>query len=218
MKFSAQEFKELAISVLVIGFVFAWIMKGATLFRDINFFVVFLILLIAVGAAFIFHELAHKAVAQKFGCWAEYRMWDTGLIIAIFLAITVGFVFAAPGAVYIQRGHAAITRRENGLISVAGPTANLVLALLFLMLTSQGGVFALLGTVLNGRVSRLCRDLGLVGCPECPCSCPRRALSGTIQGHLLPHSRRPLNISMGSSRRFQKGSHSALPIGPGPGR
>jgi Zn-dependent protease len=147
MKFSTQEFKELAISALVIGFVFAWIMKGAPLFRGTNFLMIFLIMLIAVGAAFIFHELAHKAVAQRFGCWAEYRMWDTGLIIAFFLAITVGFVFAAPGAVYIQSGHAAITRRENGLISVAGPAANLVLALLFLMLTFAGGVFALLGWV-----------------------------------------------------------------------
>lgn len=147
MKFSAQELKELAISALVIGFVFAWIMKGVPLVRGTNFFMVFIIMLIAVGAAFIFHELAHKAVAQRFGCWAEYRMWDTGLIIAFFLAITIGFVFAAPGAVYIQSGHAVITRRENGLISVAGPAANLVLALLFLMLTFAGGIFGLLGWI-----------------------------------------------------------------------
>ncbi len=147
MKFSEQEFKELAISALVIGFVFAWIMRGVPIFRGTNFFVVFIIMLIAVGAAFIFHELAHKAVAQRFGCWAEYRMWDTGLILAFFLAITLGFVFAAPGAVYIQSGYAPITRRENGLISIAGPATNLVLALLFLMLTAGGGILGVLGWI-----------------------------------------------------------------------
>lgn len=147
MRFSEQEIKELGISALVIGFVFAWILKGASLFRGTNFFVVFIIMLIAVGAAFIFHELAHKAVAQRFGCWAEYRMWDTGLIMAFFLAVTLGFVFAAPGAVYIQSGHAPITRRENGLISVAGPVTNLVLAMFFLILGFAGGILGVLGWI-----------------------------------------------------------------------
>jgi Zn-dependent protease len=147
MRFSEQEIKELGISALVIGFIFAWIMRGGPIFRETNFFIVFAIMLVAVGAAFIFHELAHKAVAQRFGCWAEYRMWDTGLIMAFLLAVTLGFVFAAPGAVYIQSGYAPITRRENGLISLAGPVANLGLALLFLMLAFGGGVFGLLGRI-----------------------------------------------------------------------
>lgn len=147
MRFSEQEIKELGISALVIGFVFAWIMRGFSLFRETSFFVVFAIMLIAVGAAFIFHELAHKAVAQRFGCWAEYRMWDTGLIIAFLLAVTTGWVFAAPGAVYIQSGYSPITRRENGLISLAGPGANLALALIFLMLALSGGALGLLGWI-----------------------------------------------------------------------
>lgn len=147
MKFSEQELRELAISALVIGFVFAWIMRGMPVFFKTNFVVVFIVMIIAVGAAFIFHELAHKAVAQKFGCWAEYRMWDAGLIMAFFLAIVLGFVFAAPGAVYIQSGYAPITRRDNGLISSAGPATNLVLAVGFLAMTSLPGIFKTIGGV-----------------------------------------------------------------------
>jgi Zn-dependent protease len=147
MRFTQQEIKELAISALVIGFIFAWIMRGGHIFMGTSFFMVFVIMLIAVGAAFVFHELAHKAVAQKFGCWAEYRMWETGLIMAFFLAVIFGFVFAAPGAVYIQSRFTPITQRENGLISLAGPATNLVLALVFLLLTLLGGPLGILGRI-----------------------------------------------------------------------
>jgi Zn-dependent protease len=147
MRFSQQELKELAISALVIGFIFAWIMRGGYIFRGTNFAVIFIIMLIAVGAAFVFHELAHKAVAQKFGCWAEYRMWETGLIMAFFLAVVFGFVFAAPGAVYIQSRYTPITTRENGLISLAGPATNLALAVLFFFLIFVGGPLGVLGRI-----------------------------------------------------------------------
>lgn len=147
MRFSQQELKELAISALVIGFIFAWIMRGGHIFKGTSFAVIFIIMLIAVGAAFVFHELAHKAVAQKFGCWAEYRMWETGLIMAFFLAVVFGFVFAAPGAVYIQSRFTPITRRENGLISLAGPATNLALAVVFFFLIFVGGPIGVLGSI-----------------------------------------------------------------------
>jgi Zn-dependent protease len=68
-------------------------------------------------------------VAIKYGFYAEYRMWPEGLILALITAY-FGFVFAAPGAVYIHGQH--ITREENGKISLAGPVVNLILAILFL--------------------------------------------------------------------------------------
>ncbi len=43
-----------------------------------------------------------------------------------------GFIIAAPGAVMIS-GH--VSRTKNGRISAAGPIVNLILALIFLMLT-----------------------------------------------------------------------------------
>lgn len=130
-RFSEVEIKELAISALVISFVFAYAQTGG-----IPSMGLFSILLLTVGIAFAAHELGHKFVAQRFGYWAEYRMWDMGLILAFFLAVALRMVFAAPGAVYIAGG--TISRRENGIISLAGPAVNMVLALVFLALFLLG--------------------------------------------------------------------------------
>lgn len=75
---------------------------------------------VSVGTAFLFHELAHRKLARAYGCWAEFRMWRWGLMLALLFSF-FGFVFAAPGAVMI-RGH--ITREQNGKISAAGPATN----------------------------------------------------------------------------------------------
>jgi len=57
-----------------------------------------------------------------------------------------GVVFAAPGAVIIQ-GH--VSPKQNGLISAAGPVANLVLALVFLALSPWLGIVAYYGYLIN---------------------------------------------------------------------
>jgi len=82
----------------------------------------------AVITGFMLHEFAHKVLAQRNGAWAEFRAYPFGLALAIIFAL-LGFIFAAPGAVYIQ---GMISRRQNGLISIAGPLTNLVLGLGFL--------------------------------------------------------------------------------------
>ena len=84
--------------------------------------------LVVVGTGFLLHELAHKVVAVRFGQTAEFRA-DYSMLGLAMLAALAGFLFAAPGAVH-HRGR--ITPRENGLIAVAGPAVNLVLAALFL--------------------------------------------------------------------------------------
>jgi len=81
---------------------------------------------IAVITGFLLHELAHKFLAQKYGAWAEFRVFPLGLIFAVFLALLLGIVFAAPGAVYIQ---GRITKEQNGMISLAGPGLNLIFGL-----------------------------------------------------------------------------------------
>ncbi|HIP74501.1 MAG TPA: site-2 protease family protein [Euryarchaeota archaeon] len=94
--------------------------------------------LVVVGTAFIFHELAHKYAAIHLGYHAEYRLWTAGLVFALLLAFTTGFVFAAPGAVYVA---GLPNRRDNGIISIAGPLANFVIAsfaLLALLLLQPG--------------------------------------------------------------------------------
>lgn len=82
--------------------------------------------LASTSTAFALHELAHKFVAQRYGCWAEFRYSTQGLMFALVLALFTPFLFAAPGAVYIVGN---IDRRQNGIISIAGPMTNVAVAL-----------------------------------------------------------------------------------------
>ena len=95
-----------------------------------NFFSRILLAAITVGIGFLLHELAHKVVAQHYGCFAEFRAFNMMLILAIAFSF-IGFIFAAPGAVMIA---GQVTRKENGFIAAAGPWTNILLALIFLAL------------------------------------------------------------------------------------
>ena len=82
------------------------------------------VMLLAVGPAFILHEIGHKIVAKRNGCWAEFRADPKGLQFGIVLSFFLGFLFMAPGAVMVA---GLVTRRQNGHIAVAGPLTNLSL-------------------------------------------------------------------------------------------
>ena len=79
------------------------------------------VMLLAVGPAFLLHEIGHKIVAKKNGCWAEFRADPKGLQFGVILAFLLGFLFMAPGAVMVA---GLVTRRQNGHIAVAGPLTN----------------------------------------------------------------------------------------------
>ncbi len=124
---------------LALSLAFAFIYAGASVLGgdlnrifSLNFLSLFAISMFTAGLGFLLHELAHKLAAQHFGCAAEFRAWDQLLYLAVGLAVFIGFIFAAPGAVMIS---GMITRKENGLISVAGPATNYVLAMIFLVLS-----------------------------------------------------------------------------------
>ena len=92
------------------------------------------IALVTVGIGFILHEMAHKFAAIHYGYWAEFRKDDVMLLIAVVMAALVGFVFAAPGATVIYTSGEdgrGISRKENGIISAAGPAVNLLLCIPF---------------------------------------------------------------------------------------
>jgi Zn-dependent protease len=123
---------------IVISFTFTFLFMGINLMdgsltfdklETSSFWILFVVSLLTAGIGFLFHELAHKIAAQKFGCAAEFRAFDNMLFLALGLAVVIGFTFIAPGAVMIS---GLITRRENGIISVAGPLTNYVLGLIFL--------------------------------------------------------------------------------------
>ncbi|MFH1056258.1 MAG: site-2 protease family protein [Candidatus Micrarchaeota archaeon] len=124
----ATEAMHIAISVITIALAF-------TLFPAGSFTIeIFLVILLTVGLGFVLHELGHKFVAVKYGAHAEYRAWTWGLFLALGLAFITngGFIFAAPGAVYVLGKH--LTREQNGRIALAGAFTNLILAGLFLLL------------------------------------------------------------------------------------
>jgi Zn-dependent protease len=93
------------------------------------------IALASTATGFALHEMAHKFVAQRYGCWAEFRYSVQGLLIAILISAFTGFLYAAPGAVYIA---GRITERQNGIISIAGPLTNVAVALAALPLIILG--------------------------------------------------------------------------------
>jgi len=79
---------------------------------------------IAIAPAFLVHETAHKVVARKYGCWAEFRASPGGLRFGIFIAALTGIVFMAPGAVMVA---GSTTRSQFGKIALAGPISNVAL-------------------------------------------------------------------------------------------
>ncbi len=139
---SETELKHLVIAWLAIAFAFTLILRR---WHNLNLVTIFVVSALTVGLAFIFHELAHKVIAQRYGAWSEFRMAPLMLLFAILTAF-MGFIFVAPGAVMIFNPY--LTREENGKIAVAGPMVNVILAFIFFALFSlvPSGVIGLIGT------------------------------------------------------------------------
>jgi Zn-dependent protease len=105
----------------------------------------FVVSFVAVGSGFVLHELMHKFTAERYGYWAEFRMWVMGIVLAL-VTSTLGFIFAAPGATYIQGYN--VSKRQNGIISLAGPATNIVIAVVFLLVGLVGrGIVADIGAI-----------------------------------------------------------------------
>lgn len=131
---SIREAQEILISMLVLSVALTIALSEAkigalfsfsTLLKGIVFFS------ITVGTGFVVHELAHKFTAQYFGAISEFRMWTFGLFLALITSL-FGFVFAAPGAAYAYGKR--ITKRDLGIIALAGPLSNLFLVFFFAIL------------------------------------------------------------------------------------
>ena len=105
------------------------------------------VFLLAIGPAFLFHEIGHKIIAKKNGCWAEFRADPKGLRFGIFLSFFIGVLFMAPGAVMVA---GLVTRRQNGHIAIAGPLVNFGL---FLIGIPLWGLILCLTGAFDGDVS-----------------------------------------------------------------
>ena len=132
MRFSRKEIKDLFFAWLMISLAFAILFSGGATFLaslNFNFIIVFAISAFTVGLSFLFHELMHKYMSQKYGLWAEFRAFYKMLWLALLFSF-FGFIIAAPGAV-VSKSYIPISREKRGKIALAGPLTNIILALLF---------------------------------------------------------------------------------------
>jgi len=131
-RFSRTEIVHLLIAMGVLTLAFSFALTGNNLVSglvsgfDVESLLFFLpISFLGILTAFFVHEVSHKFMAQKYGLWAEFRMYPRGLLLALSLAVFTPIVFAAPGAVMFRGG----TRDfETGWIAAAGPLANIIIA------------------------------------------------------------------------------------------
>ncbi len=130
LKSSKKEVQDLFIAWIIISISFGIVLRPSSAIFSTTTTISVFIAALTVGIGFLLHELAHKVVAQKFRCWAEFRANYSMLFFALIISF-FGFVFAAPGAVII---FGQVTKRQNGIISIAGPLTNIGLATVFLAL------------------------------------------------------------------------------------
>jgi len=150
------EVRDLIIAWFGISICFALVFGGYNLldgfktkfvYDFINSFHYLLVSLIVTGTAFILHELAHKYSAIYIGAKAKFIMWKNSLLFSIALSAIVGFVFVAPGAVYIFGKRLSV--KEDGLTSLAGPAMNIILAFLFMI------IFIIIGSPQTGLLTTI---------------------------------------------------------------
>ena len=139
MKIDRQEAFDIVVSVLAIALVFTFYQLGLKL-EPSSFIFYMAAAVVTLGSGFVLHELSHKYFAIKYGARARFVAWPLGLALALAAVIIpqviwgpgAGIFFIAPGAVYIYAMR-PISIKENGIISLAGPAANWVICLIFLV-------------------------------------------------------------------------------------
>jgi Zn-dependent protease len=139
---SKSEIIELTKAWLAISLAF-----GIYLYRYENNTLLFSIFVagITVSLGFLAHELAHRWFAHKYKKLAEFKANNKMLLLAIIMSF-FGFIIAAPGAVLIS---GFVNRNERGIIALAGPAANIVVAILFIPLIFIIPQIAFYGLMIN---------------------------------------------------------------------
>ncbi|MHA2223697.1 MAG: hypothetical protein ACXAC8_00590 [Candidatus Hodarchaeales archaeon] len=124
--FTATEKRELFIGCII--FLLVELSSIIFLFNTLFDLLVLSVLIIPL---FLFHELAHKFVAQGFGLRSEFRLYPNMALLSLISIIPLFPVkIIAPGVVFSSgRGESDISAR----ISLAGPMLNILLSGIFLI-------------------------------------------------------------------------------------
>lgn len=128
--FSKEEVRDIVVSVLVVSLIFSYnYSEPKKTFELFPFYLIIVIL------TFLLHELAHKNVARKFGCFSFYKMWTVGILFSLVFML-IGAKIIIPGAVVIYPftfgrwgfKRIKLTAKEIGIISVSGILVNIFIA------------------------------------------------------------------------------------------
>lgn len=151
-QFSQKEVKGIILSVIIVAFVLSFREWGKEHFSIAVGISNFLQSLLFVTIGFIAHQLAHRFAALSIGYKVEYQAWVVGLVVSLILAFVSNGVitFLAMGGITVT--HLAVHRLGRfryglsyntiGWIALAGPLANVSLAV----------IFKILGGLLGGSV------------------------------------------------------------------
>ncbi len=130
VEYTHNEIRDLIISFIVLSICFTISTVKMNFYGAIS---ILPIVTVGVGIGFILRELAQKFVAIKYGYNAEFKMWPLGLLIT-FISSLLGFVLAFVGSIKIDEGD--VPDEIKGRTAVAGPMANMALALLFIVIAT----------------------------------------------------------------------------------
>jgi len=125
-----KEIEDIVIADLALAFAFSVIFAGGigSSFSLLAYF--FPMSLVAVSLSFILHEYMHKKTAQKYGAIAAFKKSDIGVLITLVSSL-FGFLLGIPGATIIYTS--TFTKREEGIVSLAGPLTNFAVFAVFFM-------------------------------------------------------------------------------------
>jgi len=94
--------------------------------------------LIAATLAIVPHELAHRQVARKYGCFSRFYLFPQGFIFTLVLNLVSPFGIFASGFTGISCNpfyDMSERDRISGLTSLAGPATNMVISVVFIAMS-----------------------------------------------------------------------------------
>jgi len=126
VSFTRGEIIDIAKAWLVLSIAYCFVNGGgyAILFTPYDLLLMLPWTALAAILTFIIHELAHKFTAEHYGFETHYKANNSMLLISLAISLT-GFLFFMNGAVMIE-GYP--DRKQNGIISTAGPLTNITIA------------------------------------------------------------------------------------------
>ena len=130
VEYARNEIRDLIISFVILSLCFTISTVKMNFHDAIS---ILPIVTVGVGLGFILRELAQKFVAIKYGYNAEFKLWPLGLLIT-FISSLLGFVLAFVGLIEIDADD--VSDEIKGRTAVAGPMANMALALLFIVIAA----------------------------------------------------------------------------------